>query len=124
MDDIDIASELDPNKLFNEKEWIEVKATYPEVAPIYLSDARAKTLAIPEHLKERFLTGNEAVEDLRQYSTPPQSGELLYTPIPTWFSKDPPTVTDTDVFFSKSIPSPDHVNLLDKAYGQAWRYGR
>ncbi|KAF5341928.1 hypothetical protein D9611_001095 [Ephemerocybe angulata] len=123
MDDIDIASELDPNKLFNEKEWIEVKATYPEVAPIYLSDARAKTLAIPEHLKERFLTGNEAVEDLRQYSTPPQSGELLYTPIPTWFSKDPPTVTDTDVFFSKSIPSPDHVNLLDKAYGQAWLDG-
>ncbi|KAF6746596.1 hypothetical protein DFP72DRAFT_1076277 [Ephemerocybe angulata] len=109
MDDIDIASELDPDKVFNEKEWIEVKATYPEVAPIYLSDARAKTLAIPEHLEERFLTGNEAVEDLRQYSTAPQSGELLYTPIPTWFSKDPPTVTDADIFFSKSIPSPDHV---------------
>ncbi|KAF5320335.1 hypothetical protein D9611_011267 [Ephemerocybe angulata] len=123
MDDIDIASELDPDKVFNEKEWIEVKATYPEVAPIYLSDARAKTLAIPEHLEERFLTGNEAVEDLRQYSTPPQSGELLYTPIPTWFSKDPPTVTDADIFFSKSIPSPDHVKLLDEAYGQAWLDG-
>ncbi|KAF8801615.1 hypothetical protein BYT27DRAFT_7261749 [Phlegmacium glaucopus] len=89
--------EVDDDELFDEKEWI----------------GRGKK---PSYLP------NLPITDFLSFKLPRLSSEIISSKTSTWFSTDKPTANNS-ILILRPVPSPEFLNNLEAAYGQAWLDG-
>ncbi|TEB35304.1 hypothetical protein FA13DRAFT_1787940 [Coprinellus micaceus] len=112
--------DVESDDIFIESEWIGVGRSYPNSPPPHVIQARNLKLAIPEHEKALLLKGHKTVKELHAFALPPQSGELLFWAIGSWFSDHQPTVDTMEDVLKRPIPSNDHIARMERHFNQAW----
>jgi len=117
--------EVDDDELFEEKEWIGRGKKYDwSNLPGCVTSAKNTSLEIPEDfLRQAHVPpSNLSVDNFLSFELPRLSSEIISSKTSTWFSSNVPTA-DNNVLISWPVPSPEFINSLDAAYGQAWLDG-
>ncbi|PPQ73525.1 hypothetical protein CVT25_012435 [Psilocybe cyanescens] len=119
-----IVIEVDDDEFFKEEEWIGKGKKYDwEKLPGYVTSAKNTSLKIPETFLHhaQLPQSNLSVADFLLFKLPQLSSEIISSKTSTWFSADKPTTNN--ILVSRPVPSPDFINNLKAAYGQAWLDG-
>ena len=112
----------DFSKPFIEKDWIGAGQIYNMTTlPMFVIIARSKVTEIPQNVTSAHLPEpNLSVIDFLSCDLPRVSCELISSKTAVWFSSEPPNIPMDSASLRRSIPSPEFLQQLEDASGQAW----
>lgn len=122
---MNIDIEEEENTCFNPATWIATGKLWKD-PPLYVINARNVTLRLPLAATKKLPSEDLPIMKFLNFELPIQSFSLSTHPDSSWFSADPPDISEEQcigMLFRRPIPSADLLRELKEIYGQMWLDG-